>query len=131
MKEPRHEARGPIDDLCFAAEDLAGTAPRSSDKLKPNKPLATKMQSKNQKDPFDNDLALSEEPNHPRTEANENQIEVEMDFGDEEDDIVDKEEEEERENMESAENMDIISELQMKQQEIAMKKDGLLSTEQS
>ena len=54
-----------------------------------------------------------------------------MDFGgqeDDEEDLVDKDDED-QEKMESAENMDIISELQMKQHEIAMKKDGLLSTE--
>ena len=56
-----------------------------------------------------------------------------MDFGDADDDedLADKEDDEAHDNLESAENMDIISELQMKQQEIAMKKDGLLSTEQN
>lgn len=53
-----------------------------------------------------------------------------MDFeqqDDEEDDLGDND----QEKMESAENMEIISELQQKQQQIALKKDGLLNTEQS
>ena len=78
-----------------------------------------------QKDPFDNDLIGS------GNEMND-QSEADMDFGeeDEEEDFAEKEDEEEQEtHLESAENLDIISELQMKQQEIALKKDGLLSTE--
>lgn len=43
----------------------------------------------------------------------------------------DDEQDDDQEKMHSAENMDIISELQMKQQQIAIKKDGLLSTEQN
>ena len=52
-----------------------------------------------------------------------------MDFSVEEEDAADKEEDEER-GSRSADN-DILSELQMKQYEIAAKKDGLLSTEKN
>jgi len=51
---------------------------------------------------------------------------------DDQEDFIDENQEEDfdADNLESAENMDIISELQIKQQEIAMKKDGLLKTDQ-
>lgn len=112
-------------------ENLKGSGPRSSEVLKSNEPLAVRA-AQNHTSSFDNDLKLSERPNISTQQITHQVLEVDMDFAEDEDEeeMADKEDEEDQEKMgNAAENMDILSELQMKQQEIAMKKDGLLSTE--